>query len=143
MSIDVIGQRLLTGRLVIAAVQIRYVQRILLLCRSYAQSRNLPPPPNTHPLRTIVLKIYIYILFRTGPLGGTFQFFFYPPFVAGCGIHIYKHAYGWLASLLLHVWICWRRVCGRSQALRSRRSNMRLRKICGATVSRPAICLFW
>ena len=55
MSIDVIGQRLLTGRLVIAAVQIRYVQRILLLCRSYAQSRNLPPPPNTHQDNRICL----------------------------------------------------------------------------------------
>ncbi len=36
MTIDVIGQRLLTGRLVIAAVQIRYVQRVLDFCRSCA-----------------------------------------------------------------------------------------------------------
>jgi len=49
MTIDVIGQRLLTGRLVIASVQIRFVQRILLLCCSYAQSRKLPPPPSTQP----------------------------------------------------------------------------------------------
>ena len=49
MTIDVIGQRLLTGRLVIAAVQIRYVQRVLQLCRSYAEHRLLPPPPNLNP----------------------------------------------------------------------------------------------
>jgi acyl-CoA oxidase len=46
MTIDVIGQRLLTGRLVIAAVQIRYIQRVLELCQSYAEARLLPPPPS-------------------------------------------------------------------------------------------------
>jgi acyl-CoA oxidase len=46
MTIDIIGQRLLTGRLVIAAVQIRYMQRVLHLCRVYAEARALPLPPN-------------------------------------------------------------------------------------------------
>lgn len=72
MTIDVIGQRLLTGRLVIAAVQIRYaeplcssldycnnfcryVKRVLELCRSYAETRALPLPPNAAPGDAITL----------------------------------------------------------------------------------------
>jgi acyl-CoA oxidase len=55
MTIDVIGQRLLTGRLVIAAVQIRYIQRVLEQCRSYAEDRTLPPPPSAQPGTRITL----------------------------------------------------------------------------------------
>jgi acyl-CoA oxidase len=65
MTIDVIGQRLLTGRLVIAAVQIRFVQRVLKLCRSYAEARALPLPPSAPPggRTTLALLPHIRAMF--------------------------------------------------------------------------------